>query len=105
MDSVLIRAISVGEWVLFENCNYCNPSILDRLNPLLEEGNQTLSINEQGLVDGERLREVKADAGFRAVFMMSEQSYMDRGKDVSRALKNRCLQLKIEYADVDKDEG
>lgn len=50
VDSVLVRAISQGEWVVFENANLCNPSILDRLNSLLEEGNQTLSINEQGLV-------------------------------------------------------
>lgn len=50
VDSVLVRAISQGEWVVFENSNLCNPSILDRLNSLLEEGNHSLSINEQGLV-------------------------------------------------------
>lgn len=46
VDSILIKAIEKGEWVVFENANLCNPSILDRLNPLLEEGNQFLSINE-----------------------------------------------------------
>ena len=51
VDSVLIKAISDGEWAIFENANICNPSILDRLNPLLEEGNQTMVINEQGLDD------------------------------------------------------
>lgn len=58
VDSVLIQSIVRGEWVIFENANLCNPSILDRLNPLLEEGNQTLSINEQGLVDNDQIREV-----------------------------------------------
>lgn len=48
---MLVNAIVQGEWVIFENANLCNPSILDRLNSLLEEGNQTLSINEQGLVN------------------------------------------------------
>ena len=51
VDSVLVKAISDGEWAIFENANICNPSILDRLNPLLEEGNQTMVINEQGLDD------------------------------------------------------
>ena len=39
VDSVLVNAISEGEWAIFENANICNASILDRLNPLLEEGN------------------------------------------------------------------
>jgi midasin len=46
VDSVLVDAIVKGEWVVFENANLCNPSILDRLNSLLEEGNNNLSINE-----------------------------------------------------------
>ena len=53
VDSILIKAIEKGEWVVFENANLCNPSILDRLNPLLEEGNQFLTINEQGLIEGD----------------------------------------------------
>lgn len=39
VDSVLIQAVTEGDWAVFENANLCNPSILDRLNPLLEEGN------------------------------------------------------------------
>jgi midasin len=46
VDSVLIHSIEYGEWVVFENANLCNPSILDRLNPLLEEGNNAMSLNE-----------------------------------------------------------
>lgn len=46
VDSVLVRSIVEGEWTVFENANLCNPSILDRLNPLLEEGNTNLCINE-----------------------------------------------------------
>ena len=39
IDSVLVKSIEEGNWMVFENANLCNPSILDRLNPLLEEGN------------------------------------------------------------------
>ena len=46
VDSVLIEAVTKGHWALFENANLCNPSILDRLNPLFEEGNEALVINE-----------------------------------------------------------
>jgi midasin len=46
VDSVLVNAIEDGQWAIFENANLCNPSILDRLNSLLEEGNHSLSINE-----------------------------------------------------------
>jgi midasin len=91
VDSVLVRAIEQGEWVIFENANLCNPSILDRLNPLLEEGNQNLSINEQGLIEGDQIREVKAHQGFMSIFVISHTTLVDQGRDVSRALKNRCL--------------
>ena len=31
-----IRAIERGQWVLLDSANLCNPTVLDRLNPLLE---------------------------------------------------------------------
>jgi len=93
----LIQSIVQGEWAIFENANLCNPSILDRLNPLLEEGNNSLCINEQGLIEGDKLRDIKAHANFRAIFVISEHSLVDQGKDVSRALKNRCLQIHVRY--------
>ena len=46
VDSVLVKSIVAGDWVVFENANLCNPSILDRLNSLLEDSNQSLMINE-----------------------------------------------------------
>eukprot|EP00983_Pelagomonas_calceolata_P089562 1157325-Pelagomonas_calceolata.AAC.6 len=36
VDGVLARAIVNGGWVLMDNANLCNPTVLDRLNPLLE---------------------------------------------------------------------
>ena len=78
VDSVLVKAITDGEWAVFENANICNPSILDRLNPLLEEGNQTMVINEQGLDDAtQALRIVEAHADFRAIFVLSQKSLVE----------------------------
>jgi hypothetical protein len=77
VDSVLVNAIEHGEWAIFENANLCNPSILDRLNSLLEEGNHSLSINEQGLVAGDALREAKAHEDFRPIFLMSKKTLVD----------------------------
>lgn len=107
MDSVLVNAIEGGQWAIFENANLCNPSILDRLNSLLEEGNHSLSINEQGLVQGDALREVKAHQDFRPIFLLSKQTLVDQGRDVSRALRNRCLLIEIDYqaAQTLKDAG
>lgn len=36
VDGALTRAIERGQWVLLDNANLCNPTVLDRLNPLLE---------------------------------------------------------------------
>jgi midasin len=109
VDSVLIRSITQGEWVVFENANLCNPSILDRLNSLLEEGNQSMCINEQGLVGDNELRMVTAHPDFRAIFLISKQTLVDQGKDVSRALRNRCLQIDVIYSQpgkqTDENEG
>ena len=81
---------------MFENANLCNPSILDRLNGLLEDGAQALTINEQGLIDG-CLREVVKHADFRAIFVVTASSLSDLGKDVSKALRNRCLEIEIYF--------
>lgn len=47
IDSSLVKAIQNGDWILIDNANFCNPSVLDRLNPLLER-NGSLQINEKG---------------------------------------------------------
>lgn len=94
----MVNSIEKGEWVVFENANLCNPSILDRLNSLLEEGNQKLCINEQGLVGNNDLRMVKAHVNFRPIFLISRQTLVDQGKDVSRALRNRCLAIDVIYS-------
>ncbi len=47
MDSLLVRAITNGDWVILDNANYCNAAVLDRLNALLEP-NGVLVVGERG---------------------------------------------------------
>ena len=61
-----------------------------------------MSINEQGLDKNNNLREEKAHKDFRPIFLMSKKTLHDQGKDVSRALRNRCLLINVDY---DNKEG
>jgi midasin len=45
VDSPLVKAMQVGDWVLLENVNHCSPTVLDRLNPLLERQGEGGSAN------------------------------------------------------------
>lgn len=56
-----------GAWVLLDNANLCAPSVLDRLNALLEPGG-TLLINESG-----RARTILPHPDFRMFFTVDEQ--------------------------------
>lgn len=76
VDSVLVQAVSQGQWAVIENANLCNPSVLDRLNGLFEEGTTSLPINEQGLVNN-KMREVVKHPNFRAVFIITEKTLYD----------------------------
>ena len=48
VDGVLLKAAVRGEWVLLDNANLCSPTVLDRLNPLLEIGGSLL-VSECGM--------------------------------------------------------
>jgi hypothetical protein len=55
-------------------------------------------------VHGNNLREVKAHEDFRPIFLMSKKTLVDQGKDVSRALRNRCLLIDINYESKDNEK-
>src|SRR5690606_35003239 len=71
-DGLLIRSMEEGQWVLIDNVNFCNPTVLDRLNSLLEPGG-VLVVNERGLVNGE-VKIVKPHPNFR-IFMILDPKY------------------------------
>lgn len=98
-ESLLVKAIKNGDWVLLKNCNTCPSAVLDRINSLLEP-NGKLLINERGLVDGETYI-VAPHPDFRIIFSYSPQS-----GEVSRALRNRCIELYLDneytYYDISR---
>ncbi|XP_031485697.1 midasin isoform X2 [Nymphaea colorata] len=82
----LIKAAERGEWVLLDNANLCNPTVLDRINSLLEPQG-TITVNERGLVNGKPMV-VRADSGFR-LFLTVDPNY----GEVSRAMRNRGIEV------------
>ncbi len=87
VDGTLTRAIEHGSWVLLDNANLCNPTVLDRLNSLLEPGG-SLFLNEAGGGDGGGGRRVTPHPGFRLFLALDP-----RHGEVSRAMRNRGIEL------------
>jgi hypothetical protein len=88
IDGVLINALENGHWLLIDNANLCNPSVLDRLNPLFEN-NGVLMVNERGLVNGE-VKVIKPHPNFR-MFMTVDP----RNGELSRAMRNRGVEIAL----------
>ena len=95
-DSFLLKSIKQGDWVLLKKCNKSNAAVLDRINSLLEPGGSLL-INERGLVNGESYI-IYPHENFRMFF-----AYDPYYGEVSRALRNRCVEFFIdgEYSLID----
>ncbi|XP_020093830.1 midasin isoform X2 [Ananas comosus] len=82
----LIKAIECGEWVVLDNANLCNPSVLDRINSLVEPDG-TITVNECGSVDGKPLI-LNAHPNFR-MFLSVDPKH----GEVSRAMRNRGVEI------------
>ncbi|KAG0232655.1 AAA ATPase midasin [Actinomortierella wolfii] len=99
IDGSLINALEHGYWLLIDNANLANPSVLDRLNSLMEP-NGTLMVNERGLVDGE-VKIIRPHKNFR-IFMTVDPKY----GELSRAMRNRGVEITLvdaEWIDNAKD--
>ncbi|GAB4842594.1 hypothetical protein Ancab_012570 [Ancistrocladus abbreviatus] len=83
---LLIKAMEHGEWVLLEDANLCNPTVLDRINSLAES-NGSITVNECGNVDGKPLI-LHPHPDFR-MFLTVNPSY----GEVSRAMRNRGVEI------------
>lgn len=86
VDGPLLRALERGDWVALDNVNFCNATVLDRLNALLEPGGSLL-LNEAGLIDG-MPRTIFPHPGFHLFLVMNP-----RFGEVSRAMRNRCVEV------------
>ncbi|KAG0160701.1 hypothetical protein PDIDSM_8231 [Penicillium digitatum] len=85
-EGVLTQAVQNGNWVILDNANLCNPSVLDRLNSLTEP-NGTLILNEQRTEDGSA-KVITPHPNFRIFLTMDP-----RNGELSRAMRNRCTEI------------
>ncbi|AMD18950.1 HBR049Cp [Eremothecium sinecaudum] len=85
-DGLLVNAVEKGCWLILDNANLCSPSVLDRLNSLLET-NGSLVINECSLADG-RPRIVTPHPKFRLFLTVNP-----RFGELSRAMRNRGIEI------------
>ncbi|KAM0334129.1 hypothetical protein ACHAQA_001149 [Verticillium albo-atrum] len=88
LDGVIVKALQSGQWLVLDNANLCNASVLDRLNSLLEP-NGFLSINEHCGPDGEP-RLIKPHPEFR-IFLTVDSRY----GELSRAMRNRAIEIHL----------
>lgn len=90
LDGVIVRAMESGKWLVLDNANLCNASVLDRLNSLLERPDGFLSINEHSGSDGEP-RIIKPHPDFR-IFLTVDPRY----GELSRAMRNRSVEIYLD---------
>ncbi|XP_006870675.1 PREDICTED: midasin [Chrysochloris asiatica] len=88
VDSMLVGALKSGDWLLMDNVNFCNPSVLDRLNALLEPGG-VLTVSERGMIDG-AIPTITPNPNFRLFLSMDPVH-----GEISRAMRNRGLEIYI----------
>jgi midasin len=86
VEGPLVHAMKQGHWVLLDDANLCNPSVLDRLNSLCES-NGVLVLSERGYVDG-KVQILKPHPNFR-LFMLIDPQY----GELSRAMRNRGIEM------------
>ncbi|KAK2756745.1 AAA ATPase midasin [Arachnomyces sp. PD_36] len=85
-EGLFIQALQNGHWVVLDNANLCNSSVLDRLNSLMEPDG-SLILNEQRLDNGEA-RIVRPHPNFRLFLTMDS-----RHGELSRAMRNRSVEI------------
>ncbi|KAK3037950.1 hypothetical protein RJ639_030655 [Escallonia herrerae] len=86
VTGLLIKAIENGEWIVLENANLCNPTVLDRINSLVEQSG-SITVNECGTVDGKPVV-LHPHPQFR-MFLTVNPTY----GEVSRAMRNRGVEI------------
>ena len=96
-DGVLIDALREGSWIILDNANLCNPSVLDRLNSLLEPGG-CLVLHEFTNANGEP-ELIRPHNDFRLFLTMDP-----RHGELSRAMRNRAVEVSIEMNAVDSTD-
>ncbi|XP_050309360.1 midasin [Anthonomus grandis grandis] len=87
VNSVLVKCLQEGSWLLVDNVNLCSAAVLDRLNGLLEP-NGVLTISERGVDENGKMFEVKPHKDFRIFLTMDPKN-----GEISRAMRNRGVEI------------
>ncbi|KAJ8918424.1 hypothetical protein NQ315_008121 [Exocentrus adspersus] len=87
VDSILIKCLQEGSWLLIDNVNLCSSAVLDRLNALLEPRG-VLTISERGVDENGQMVEVKPHPDFRLFLTMDPKN-----GEISRAMRNRGIEI------------
>lgn len=87
VDGPLVRAMTLGHWLVLENVNLASSAVLDRLNSLFEP-NGYLVLSEQGCSSSEGVRKIYPAPGFR-LFMTVDPKF----NEISRAMRNRGIEI------------
>nr|XP_024217810.1 midasin [Halyomorpha halys] len=90
MDSVLIKCLETGRWLLLDNVNLCSGAVLDRLNSLLERQG-VLALGERG----EAEQVIKPHPNFRLFLTVNPKH-----GHISRAMRNRGVEIYLDVPDV-----
>nr|XP_009757416.1 PREDICTED: midasin [Nicotiana sylvestris] len=86
VTGMLIKAIENGEWIVLDNANLCNPTVLDRINSLVEQSG-SITINECGTVEGKPVI-LHPHPQFRMFLTVNPLN-----GEVSRAMRNRGVEI------------
>ncbi|XP_025832475.1 midasin isoform X2 [Agrilus planipennis] len=87
VDSVLVKCLQNGYWLLIDDVNLCNAAVLDRLNAVLEP-NGVLTIGEKGVDKNGEPVQIKPHKDFRLFLTLDP-----RNGEISRAMRNRGLEI------------
>ncbi|OQV14305.1 Midasin [Hypsibius exemplaris] len=93
-DSLVVKALLEGSWLLIDNANLCSPAVLDRLNSVLEPQGE-LFVPERGDAAAAVIR---GHPNFR-LFMTTNPKY----GELSRAMRNRGIEIFVPATLHDRD--
>lgn len=87
VDSLLVKCLRQGAWLLMDNVNMCSAAVLDRLNGLLEPRG-VLTLHERGVTPQGDLYTITPHPHFRLFLCMDP-----RHGEISRAMRNRGVEV------------
>lgn len=89
VDSKIVCALKIGQYICLEHVNLCSSAILDRLNSVFET-NGKLLLSEKGVSSNNQSEIISKHNEFRAFLTLDPKN-----GEISRAMRNRCIELNL----------